>query len=59
MDINNKTDFFKNIQLDANGNIIAVIASSPTLPIEKGVNERNTFKKLELTVEGYLKIYNA
>ncbi|QDP49152.1 MAG: hypothetical protein Unbinned706contig1001_31 [Prokaryotic dsDNA virus sp.] len=59
MDVNNQKEFFENIQLDVDGNIRAVLVSGPTLPVEKGVNQYNTFKKLELTAEGYLKIYSA
>lgn len=59
MNVNNQKEFFENIQLDANGNVIAVLVNNPTLPVEKGVNQYNTFKKIELTTEGYLKIYSA
>jgi hypothetical protein len=59
MNVNNQKEFFENIQLDVNGNVIIVIESSPTSPIEKGVNQYNTFKKIQLTPEGYLKVYNG
>lgn len=59
MDINNQKEFFENIQLDENGNVRAVLVNSPTLPVEKGVNQYNFYKKVELTAEGYLKIYSA
>ena len=59
MDINNQKEFYENIQLDENGNVMAVLVNSPTLPVEKGVNQYNFFKKIELTTEGYLKIYSA
>ena len=59
MNVNNQKEFFENIQLDANGNVIAVLVASPTSTDEKGINQYNTFKKLELTAEGYLKIYSA
>lgn len=59
MDVNNQKEFFENIQLDENGNVRAVLVSGPTLPVEKGVNQYNFFKKIELTTEGYLKIYSA
>jgi hypothetical protein len=59
MNVNNQKEFFENIQLDANGNVIVLLVPSPTSPVEKGVNQYNTFKKLELTAEGYLKIYSA
>tara|TARA_R110002153_G_scaffold24650_2_gene78548 strand:- start:389 stop:568 length:180 start_codon:yes stop_codon:yes gene_type:complete len=59
MNVNNQKEFFENIQLDANGNVIVLLVPSPTSPVEKGVNQYNAFKKLELTAEGYLKIYSA
>ena len=59
MNVNNQKEFFENIQLDVDGNVIAVLVPSPTGVIQKGVNQYNTFKKLELTAEGYLKIYSA
>lgn len=59
MNVNNQKEFFENIQLDVDGNVIAVLVPSPTTPVEKGVNQYNTFKKIELTTEGYLKIYSA
>jgi len=59
MNVNNQKEFFENIQLDVNGNVIVVLVPSPTSPVEKGVNQYNAFKKLELTAEGYLKIYSA
>ena len=57
MDINNKRDFFKNLKLDEQGNIIVVFETG-TLPFSKGVSQYDFFKKLTLTEEGYLKIIN-
>jgi len=51
-------ELYEKISLDANGNINIVIVPKVT-PVGKGVNRFNTIKKLELTPEGYLKVYEA
>jgi hypothetical protein len=51
-------EFFEKISLDVNGNVNIVIVPKVT-PTEKGVNRYNTFKKIELTPEGYLKVYEG
>jgi len=58
MNIHNQKKFFQNIYLDDNGNMV-IIVEDITNPTEKGVNQYNTFKKLCLTPEGYLKVYNG
>ena len=58
MNAENQKEFFQKIALDDNGNVIMVIVPK-VLPLEKGDNQYNTFKKLQLTPEGYLKIYEA
>jgi len=57
MNINNQKKFFQQIALDENGNIIIVVESKDN-PINKGISQYNTFKKLKLTDEGYLTVYS-
>jgi len=57
MNVNDQKRFFQNIALDENGNMIIVIESK-TGTTSKGISQYNTFNKLTLTSEGYLKIYN-
>jgi hypothetical protein len=57
MEINNSNDFYKNIQLDNDGNVLCVLVSRDIASNKKGVSQYDTFKELELTEEGYLKIY--
>jgi hypothetical protein len=52
----NAKSFFEKIVLDDNGNIVIVIENKIN-PIKKGISQYNTFKKLSLTQEGYLKTY--
>lgn len=54
----NAKRFFQEIVLDNNGNII-VLLEGKVNPVNKGINQYNTFQKLSLTPEGYLKIYKA
>ena len=57
MNVNNKKELFQNIALDEDGNIIAVLKSE----IGEGVDRDNQYKaikKLTLSPEGYLNIYN-
>lgn len=56
MDIKNRKEFFQNIFLDENGNLVIVL-DSKTNPTEKGISQYNTYKKLTLTPEGFLKVY--
>lgn len=56
MNINNQKNFFQQIALDENGNMIIIVESKDN-PIEKGVSQYNTFKKLRLTDDGYLTVY--
>jgi hypothetical protein len=58
MNVTNQKNFFQNIALDENGNMIVVL-SDETPPTEKGVNQNNFFNKISITPEGYLKIYKA
>ena len=55
MDIKNKRKFFQNIKLDDEGRVV-VFLDTKIDPIEKGKNEYNTYNKLIITQEGYLKI---
>jgi len=57
MNVKNKKELFQKIALDDDGNIIAV------LNVEvgeggDGENQYKTVKKLTLSTEGYLNIYN-
>ena len=57
MNVNNKKELFQKIALDEDGNIIAVLKSE----IGEGVDRDNQYKaikKLTLSPEGYLNIYN-
>jgi len=56
MDLRNYREFFENIQLDENGNIMCILQSDEGVTLEKGVSMYNTYKKLELTNDGYIKI---
>jgi len=58
MNVNDQKKFFHNISLDENGNMIVVIEPKVN-PVEKGVSQKQTFNKLTITNEGYLKIYKA
>lgn len=58
MNVNDQKRFFNNIELDKNGNMIVQIEVK-TDPLEKGVSQYNTFNKLKITAEGYLKIYQT
>ena len=57
MNVNDQKRFFQNIALDENGNMI-IVTEVKTGTIEKGVSQYETFNKLTLTEEGYLKIYS-
>ena len=56
MATDNQYDFFKNIQLDDDGNVKVVLVTKVD-PTEKGISQYKTFGDIELTPEGYLKIY--
>ena len=52
--VTNQKKFFKDVYLDAEGNMV-IFSSVTSGAIEKGVNQYKTFNKLKLTTEGYLK----
>ena len=56
MDVKNYREFFENIQLDENGNLKCILQTDEGVTLEKGINMYNTYKKLELTNDGYIKI---
>lgn len=58
MNVNDQKKFFQNIALDVNGNM-EVTVQPKVNPTEKGVSQKNTFNKLTITNEGYLKIHEA
>jgi len=49
-------DFFKNIKLDEDGNVIVVIVDDSGNTLTNTKSQYDFFKKVELTPEGYLKI---
>lgn len=57
MNVNSKKKFFQEIALDESGNMIVSIENEAGNE-SKGVSQYNAFKKLTITNEGYLKIYN-
>tara|TARA_R110000803_G_scaffold84314_1_gene150486 strand:+ start:269 stop:445 length:177 start_codon:yes stop_codon:yes gene_type:complete len=57
MNVNNKKELFQNIALDEDGNIIAVLKSEVGEGVD-GDNQYKAIKKLTLSPEGYLNIYN-
>ena len=57
MNVNNKKELFQKIALDDDGNIIAVL----NVEVGEGDDKENQYKaikKLTLSTEGYLNIYN-
>ena len=58
MRVRDQKNFFQNIYLDNDGNMVIVVDSVAN-PEVKGVSQYNTFKKLYLTAEGYLKTYEG
>tara|TARA_R110000803_G_scaffold104245_3_gene172414 strand:- start:756 stop:932 length:177 start_codon:yes stop_codon:yes gene_type:complete len=56
MNVHNQKKFFQQIYLNSDGNMVIVV-EPVTAPTEKGVSQYNTFQKLTLTPEGYLKVY--
>jgi len=55
MYIKNKREFFENVKLDENGNVLCVIVSDGGSDID--INSQYDFySNIELTEEGYLKI---
>tara|TARA_R110000796_G_scaffold115531_1_gene227623 strand:- start:239 stop:415 length:177 start_codon:yes stop_codon:yes gene_type:complete len=58
MRVKNQKNFFQNIYLDENGNMVLVL-DDKTDPTEKGISQYNTFNKIYLSEEGYLKTYEA
>ena len=57
MNVKNKKELFQKIALDDDGNIIAVL-NVEVGEGEDGENQYKTVKKLTLSTEGYLNIYN-
>ena len=57
MDVKNKKELFQKIALDDDGNIIAVL-NVEVGEGKDGDNQYKTVKKLTLSTEGYLNIYN-
>lgn len=57
MNVNNKKELFQKIALDDDGNIIAVL-NVEVGEGKDGDNQYKTVKKLTLSTEGYLNIYN-
>ena len=57
MDVKNKKELFQKIALDDDGNIIAVL-NVEVGEGSYGENQYKTVKKLTLSTEGYLNIYN-
>lgn len=57
MNVNNKKELFQKIALDDEGNIIAVL-NVEVGEGQDGDNQYKTVKKLTLSTEGYLNIYN-
>ena len=55
MKVTSQKKFFRDIALDDDGNIIVVIEDQEGTT-EKGESQYNTFNKLTMTEEGYLKI---
>ena len=58
MNPNNQKEFFENIALDANGNIIIVI-NTKNGDASKAINQYNFFKNITLTDDGYLNVYEG
>ena len=57
MNVNNKKELFQKIALDDDGNIIAVL----NIEVGEGQDGDNQYKKIKkvtLSTEGYLNIYN-
>ena len=57
MNVNNKKELFQKIALDDDGNIIAVL-NVEVGEGQDGDNQYQAVKKLTLSTEGYLNIYN-
>jgi len=57
MEVKNKKELFQKIALDDDGNIIAVL-NVEVGEGKDGDNQYKTVKKLTLSTEGYLNIYN-
>tara|TARA_Y100000385_G_C12572234_1_gene416863 strand:+ start:327 stop:503 length:177 start_codon:yes stop_codon:yes gene_type:complete len=57
MNVNNKKELFQKIALDDDGNIIAVL-NIEVGEGQDGDNQYKTIKKVTLSTEGYLNIYN-
>ena len=57
MNVKSKKELFQNIALDEDGNIIAVLNSEVGEGVDRD-NQYKAIKKLTLSPEGYLNIYN-
>ena len=57
MNVKNKKELFQKIALDDDGNIIAVL-NVEVGEGQDGDNQYKTIKKVTLSTEGYLNIYN-
>ncbi len=57
MNVKNKKELFQKIALDDDGNIIAVL-NAEVGEGKDGENQYKTVKKITLSAEGYLNIYN-
>ena len=57
MNVNNKKELFQKIAMDDDGNIIAVL-NIEVGEGQDGDNQYKTIKKVTLSTEGYLNIYN-
>jgi len=58
MKVNNQKEFFERLQLDANGNVKVVIVSKSGTDT-KSTDQYDFFSKIEITDEGYLKLYEV
>jgi len=58
MKVNNQKEFFERLQLDANGNVKIVIVSKSGTDT-KSTDQYDFFSKIEITDEGYLKLYEV
>jgi hypothetical protein len=56
MYIKNKKEFFENVKLDENGNVMVIIVDDSGNTLTNTKSQYDFFKNVELTEEGYLKI---
>ena len=55
MNIKNKKQFFENVKLDENGNVLCVIVSDSGFDLDTN-SQYDFYSNIVLTEEGYLKI---